>query len=180
MALHSPLHTFLHLACFLPSAKALNTLISFAWTEASTNILYARGPMLKRHLLATTGVMVRTYNPNTTQESQKKRKSEASQPGSPSDSPAISQSQFICKETGTLRQERACAVSFKSCQTRSVAMAVMFTACGAQRTLGGICKVWEKFVIKQLLLPPSPQICTDSSLPLMDLANSSGDCFRIW
>lgn len=91
MALHSPLHTFLHLACFLPSAKALNTLISFAWIEASTNILYARGPMLKRHLLATTGVMVRTY-PNTTQESQKKRKSEASQPGSPSDSPAISQS----------------------------------------------------------------------------------------
>lgn len=59
-------------------------------------------------------------------------------------------------------------------------MAVMFTECGAQRTLGGICKVWEKFVVKQLLLPPSPEISIDSSLPLMDLANSSGDCFRIW
>lgn len=31
--------------------------------------------MLKRHLLATTGVMLHTYNPNTTQESQKKRES---------------------------------------------------------------------------------------------------------
>lgn len=74
------LHTFLHLACFLPNAEPLHTLISFAWIEASTNILYARRPMLKRHLLATTGVMARTYNPNTTQESQKKGKFEASQP----------------------------------------------------------------------------------------------------
>lgn len=48
--------------------------------------------MLKRHLLATTGVMARTYSPNTTQESQKKRKFEASQPGSTSDSPAVSES----------------------------------------------------------------------------------------
>lgn len=48
-------------------------------------------------------------------------------------------------------------------------MAVMFTECGAQRTLGGICEVWEKFVVKQLLLPPSPEISIDSSLPLMDL-----------
>lgn len=92
MALQSPLHTFLHLVCFLPSAKPLDTLISFAWIAALTNILYARRPMLKRHLLATTGVMVHTYNPNTTQESQKKPKFEASQPGSPSDSPAVSQS----------------------------------------------------------------------------------------
>lgn len=42
MALQSPLHTFLHLVCLLPSAKALHTLIFFAWIAALTNILYAR------------------------------------------------------------------------------------------------------------------------------------------
>lgn len=70
-------------------------------------------------------------------------------------------------------------------------MAVMFTACGAQltgrvtawnlgklRTLEGICKVWEKFFVKQLLFLLPPKFA-DSSL-LMDLANSSGDCFRTW
>lgn len=65
------LHTFLHLACFLPNAEPLHTLISFAWIEASTNILYERRPMLERHLLATTGVMAHPHNPNTTQVSQK-------------------------------------------------------------------------------------------------------------
>lgn len=168
MALHSPLHTFLHLACFLPSAEPLHTLISFAWIEASTNILYARRPMLERHLLATTGVMARTHNPNTTQESQKKGKFEASQGASVTPQLFESHSQYARKRAPSDKKGPS-RVSFKSCRTRSVAMAVMFTACGAQltgrvtpwnpgklRTLGGICKVWEKFFVKQLLflLPP--------------------------
>lgn len=92
------LHGLTLTLAYFPSSGLLSTQCKslehpyFLCMDRSINILYARGPMLKRHLLATTGVMVRTYNPNTTQESQKKRKSEASQPGSPSDSPAISQS----------------------------------------------------------------------------------------